>query len=125
MRKKNIFCKAAAGILAAALVNQVEYAYMLKGLEDAWYTVTDPNSVTFRNVPPGDYHFMVKTRIKNQEWSDEVTTLDIHIVPPLWLTWWAKCSYVLLSGAILFFIDRKSTRLNSSHRSQSRMPSSA
>lgn len=45
-----------------------------------------------------------KTRIKNQEWSDEVTTLDIHIVPPLWLTWWAKCSYVLLSGAILFFI---------------------
>ena len=33
---------------------------MLKGLEDAWYTVTDPNSVTFRNVPPGDYHFMVK-----------------------------------------------------------------
>lgn len=87
-----------------ALVNQVEYAYMLKGLEDAWYTVTDPNSVTFRNVPPGDYHFMVKTRIKNQEWSDEVTTLDIHIVPPLWLTWWAKCSYVLLSGAILFFI---------------------
>lgn len=87
-----------------ALVNQVEYAYMLKGLEDAWYTVTDPNNVTFRNVPPGDYHFMVKTRIKNQEWSDEVTTLDIHIVPPLWLTWWAKCSYILLSGAILFLI---------------------
>ena len=87
-----------------ALVNQVEYAYMLIGLEDAWYTVTDPNNVTFRNVPPGDYHFMVKTRIKNQEWSDEVTTLDVHIVPPLWLTWWAKCSYVLLSGAILFFI---------------------
>lgn len=50
-----------------ALVNQVEYAYMLKGLEDAWYTVTDPNSVTFRNIPPGDYHFLVKTRVKNQE----------------------------------------------------------
>lgn len=27
-----------------ALVNQVEYAYMLKGLEDAWYTVTDPTT---------------------------------------------------------------------------------
>ena len=87
-----------------ALVNQVEYAYMLKGLEDAWYTVTDPNSVTFRNIPPGDYHFLVKTRVKNQEWSDEVTTLDIHIVPPLWLTWWVKCSYILLSATILFLI---------------------
>lgn len=30
------------------LVSQVEYAYMLKGLENAWYTLTDPNNVTFR-----------------------------------------------------------------------------
>lgn len=87
-----------------ALVNQVEYACMLKGLEDAWYTVTDPNSVTFRNLPPGDYRFLVKTRVRNQEWSDEVTALDIQIVPPLWLTWWAKCCYVLLSAAILLLM---------------------
>ena len=37
-----------------ALVNQVEYAYMLKGLENSWYTLTDPNNVTFRNLPPGN-----------------------------------------------------------------------
>ncbi|NDV80624.1 two-component regulator propeller domain-containing protein [Bacteroides sp. 51] len=87
-----------------ALSSQVEYAYMLKGLEDAWYTVTDPNSVTFRNIPPGDYHFQVKTRIRNQEWSDEITSLDIYIVPPLWLTWWAKTFYVLFGIFILVFI---------------------
>jgi hypothetical protein len=28
-----------------ALANQVDSAYMLKGLEDTWYTVTDPNNV--------------------------------------------------------------------------------
>lgn len=56
------------------------------------------NGETFRFA---DY---IKTRVKNQEWSDEVTTLDIHIVPPLWLTWWAKCSYILLSATILFLI---------------------
>ena len=33
-----------------ALAEQVEYAYMLKGLENSWYTVTDPNNVTFRNI---------------------------------------------------------------------------
>lgn len=87
-----------------ALANQVEYAYMLKGLEDAWYTVKDVNNVTFRNIPPGDYRFQIKTRIRNQEWSDNVTALDIHIVPPLWLTWWAKLSYILLSAVILFLI---------------------
>lgn len=87
-----------------ALTNQVEYAYMLKGLEDSWYTVTDPNNVTFRNIPPGNYHFLVKTRIRNQKWSDDVTTLDILIVPPLWLTWWAKLFYILSGAAILFCV---------------------
>ena len=55
-----------------ALADQVEYAYMLKGLENSWYTVTDPNNVTFRNIPPGNYCFQVKTRIRNQEWADEI-----------------------------------------------------
>ena len=87
-----------------ALVNQVEYAYMLKGLKNSWYTLTDPNNVTFRNLPPGKYQFQVKTRMRNQEWSDEATSLDIRIAPPLWLTWWAKSFYILLSLIILFSI---------------------
>lgn len=87
-----------------ALANQVEYAYMLKGLENSWYTVTDPNSVTFRNIPPGNYRFLIKTRIRNQEWSEQVASLDIHIDPPLWLTWWAKLFYVLAGVSILYFI---------------------
>ncbi len=87
-----------------ALANQVEYAYMLKGLENSWYTVTDPNSVTFRNIPPGNYCFLIKTRIRNQEWSEQVASLDIHIDPPLWLTWWAKLFYVLAGVSILYFI---------------------
>ncbi|WP_195370443.1 MULTISPECIES: hybrid sensor histidine kinase/response regulator transcription factor [Parabacteroides] len=88
-----------------ALVNQVEYAYMLKGLEDAWYTVTDPNNVTFRNIPPGDYRFLVKTRIRNQEWSEDITGLDICITPPLALTWWAKTFYLLLALLTLLLIS--------------------
>lgn len=87
-----------------ALVNQVEYAYMMKGLEYSWYTLTDPNNVTFRNLPPGNYQFHVKTRMRNQEWSDEVTSLNIRIAPPLWLTWWAKSFYVLACLSILFSI---------------------
>lgn len=87
-----------------ALVDQVEYAYMLKGMEDAWYTVNDPNNVTFRNIPPGDYRFLVKTRIRNQEWPEEIASFGICIVPPLWLTWWAKLIYFLSGAAILLFI---------------------
>lgn len=87
-----------------ALANQVEYAYMLKGLENSWYTVTDPNSVTFRNLPPGNYCFKVKTRIRNQEWSEAVASLDIHINPPVWLTWWAKLGYIIVGVFILYIV---------------------
>lgn len=87
-----------------ALADQVEYAYMLKRLENSWYTVTDPNNVTFRNIPPGNYCFQVKTRIRNQEWADEIASLDIRIDPPVWLTWWAKLFYILSGVSVLYFI---------------------
>lgn len=85
-------------------VRQMEYAYMLKGLEKSWYTVEGENSVTFRNIPPGKYEFYVKGRIKNQEWSDETTTLAINISPPLWWTWWAKLIYVLIAVGFVYYI---------------------
>lgn len=86
-----------------SLNERVEYTYMLKGLENSWYTVKDPNNVTFRNLPAGKYEFMIKTRIRNQEWSDEISSIEIIIAPPFWLSWWAKLLY-LISGTALLFI---------------------
>lgn len=87
-----------------SLVNQVEYVYMLKGLENSWYTVNESNNVTFRNIPPGKYEFFIKARVHNQEWPEEATSLTIRINPPLWLTWWAKLIYILASISIIYLI---------------------
>lgn len=87
-----------------SLVNQMEYAYMLKGLENSWYTVNENNSVTFRNIPPGKYEFLIKARIHNQQWPQEATSLTIRINPPIWLTWWAKLIYVLVSISIIYLV---------------------
>lgn len=87
-----------------SLVNQVEYVYMLKGLENSWYTVNENNSVTFRNIPPGKYEFLIKARVHNQEWPEEATSLTIRVNPPLWLTWWAKLIYILASISIIYLI---------------------
>ena len=87
-----------------SLVNQVEYVYMLKGLENSRYTVNENNSVTFRNIPPGKYEFLIKARIHNQKWPEEATSLTIRINPPLWLTWWAKLIYILVSISITYLI---------------------
>ncbi|NDV59508.1 hybrid sensor histidine kinase/response regulator transcription factor [Bacteroides sp. 519] len=86
-----------------SLANQVDYSYRLKGLDDSWYTV-DENNVMFRNILPGKYEFQVKTRIRNQEWSNEISSLFIHITPPLWLTWWAKTLYFIIATTIVFML---------------------
>ena len=52
--------------------NLVDYAYRLKGFDDSWYTV-DENTVLFRNIPPGEYEFQIKARIRNQEWTEEIS----------------------------------------------------
>ncbi len=87
-----------------ALTSQVDYAYQLEGLSDNWYTINGSNSVTFRGLPPGDYKFSIKSRIHNQQWSDEISTLNIYIAPPIWLTIWAKIIYVILIGVFIFYL---------------------
>lgn len=86
-----------------SLVNQVEYSYRLRGLDNTWYTVDD-NNVMFRNLLPGRYEFQVKTRILYQDWSDDVTSLYIRITPPLWLTWWAKTIYIMVAVLIILLL---------------------
>lgn len=90
-------------VLDYSLDHLVDYTYMLKGLEDVWYNTQGENSITFRNVPPGSYELLIKSKIKNQEWSEEITSLKIVIDPPLWQTWWAKTFYTAAVLLIVFF----------------------
>ncbi|WP_044533295.1 hybrid sensor histidine kinase/response regulator transcription factor, partial [Bacteroides intestinalis] len=83
---------------------QVEYAYLMEGLENTWTNTLGENQVTFRNISPGEYTFKVKARLRNQEWDDtHIATITIHIYPPLWLTWYAKIFYILLILLCVFF----------------------
>lgn len=84
--------------------SQVEFAYMMEGLEDVWYSTQGENQVTFRNIPPGDYTFKVRTRLRNQEWEEKVATLPITISPPFWLAWYAKLLYFFVAAAFVYII---------------------
>lgn len=86
---------------------QVEYAYMIQGLSNTWNSTQGENQVTFRNISPGEYTFKVKARLKNQDWDEaHITTMDIRIHPPLWLTWYAKCLYFILLCIVIYLSFR-------------------
>ena len=85
----------------------VEYSYLMKGLDDKWYETEGDNEVTFRNLSPGEYTFQVRAKLKNQEWENaKVAEMKVVVEPPLWLTWWAKLIYLLIVGGIIFYIVR-------------------
>ncbi len=52
-------------VLDMSYKNQVEFSYSLEGLDNIWYNAKNSNTVTFRNVPHGEYVFHVRSRNKN------------------------------------------------------------
>lgn len=86
--------------------SQVEFAYMMEGLENVWYNTQGENQVTFRNIPPGKYHFKVRTRFRNQEWEEKIAVLPITVRPPFWQAWYAKLFYFLVMAAFIYIALR-------------------
>ena len=88
-------------------VGNVEYSYMMKGLNDQWYYIGNDFDVVFRGLRPGNYTFILRAKLKNQDWEEaSVTQLDIRIAPPFWRTWWAYLIYILLAGSIVWYFIR-------------------
>ena len=86
---------------------KVEYSYMMKGLDDQWYETEGDKDVTFRNLKPGNYTFIIRAKLKNQDWDEASSTeLKVIVTPPFWLTWWAKLGYILLALVIIIYLLR-------------------
>lgn len=91
-------------VLDYSMAKKVEFIYQMEGLDNGWYLVNTGPEVTFRNLKPGKYVFNLKSRIQNNDWPDEVSSLVIRIKPPIWLTSWMIMLYVLVLIVIFIMI---------------------
>lgn len=83
-----------------------QYAYMLEGFDKEWmHTSANRRFVTYTSLPAGEYIFKVKGSNNDGLWNTQPTTLRITILPPWWLTWWAKALWIglVLGSAIAFY----------------------
>lgn len=78
------------------------YEYRMIGLDDKWYPVGEDNKVSFRELPYGNYVFEVRNAKGGGD--ETLSSLRIKILPPLWLRWWAKLTYVLLACVVVALI---------------------
>jgi signal transduction histidine kinase/ligand-binding sensor domain-containing protein/DNA-binding NarL/FixJ family response regulator len=84
---------------------KIQYAYFLEGSDKKWNHLGTQNSVTFRNLQPGEYVFKVKASSPDAVWSDKnIASIEIIIKPPFWKTYWAYFIYLIILAAILYFV---------------------
>ncbi|MCI5054471.1 MAG: SpoIIE family protein phosphatase [Flavobacteriales bacterium] len=86
-----------------SLINpsEVRYKYMLDGFSSSWSPATAENSITYSNIPPGNYVFKVIACNNSNIYNETPATFSFVVKPPFWQTWWF---YLLCASAIAFAI---------------------
>ena len=90
-----------------AQMEHVDYSYMMKGMDSKWYDIGNDYDVVFRGLQPGHYTFILRAKLKSQDWKEASSArLDIVIAPPFWQTWWAYLLYALIGALLAFWLAR-------------------
>ena len=82
------------------------FEYRLEGFDKAW-TQTTGTTITYTNLPPGEYILRARP-LAGKENLDEEVHLNIHVSAPFYATVWAYFFYLLcLLGVMIAFIRFK------------------
>lgn len=79
------------------------YEYRLKGFDKIWYQTT-LKSVSYTNLPTGNYTLEIREKNDLQQPEQETTQLKITILPPWYATWWAWLMWTTLFLLVTGFV---------------------
>jgi len=82
--------------------HKLKYAYKIEGYDDKW-NITNQTIANYRNLPSGKYTLKV-IAIGENTLSSEALEFTFTILPPWYLTFWAKIIYALLGLGIIYLI---------------------
>lgn len=73
------------------------YKYRLLPFDNEWmYTDARLREATYTHLPQGEYTLEMQAANSDGIWSDKTARIEIELLPPWWLTKWAKLGYLLL-----------------------------
>ena len=81
--------------------SKVKYQYMMAGVDRDWSPADNRREVTYPNLPPGNYTFLVKACNNNGTWNTDPVSFHFSILPPFWQRTWFYLfvALVLVAGA--------------------------
>jgi len=84
----------------------LRYQYMLEGADHDWSIPSERRTVTYANLKPGTYRFLVKAINSQGLTSEKPAVLTFRILQPVWLRWWFIGSALLLTVTFSYAIYR-------------------
>jgi len=82
----------------------VMYKWKLENFDADWSPVSAQHSVTYSNLPPGDYTLLINASNEDGVWNTKPFRYYISIKKPFWQEWWFILITVLLCVFIVYKI---------------------
>ena len=82
-----------------------EYIYLLEGFQENWSEWNSKSTISFKNLPSGNYIFKVQSKIANSG-AENVATYSFTINKPWYLTNFAWFIYFILALIIAYYINK-------------------
>ena len=85
----------------------VLYQWKLEGFDEKWSPPTAQHAVTYSNIPPGNYTFLVKSCNEDGIWNKIPSKINFEITAPFWQKWWFIGGVLFAIIAIIYFIVKR------------------
>jgi AraC family chitin signaling transcriptional activator len=82
-----------------------EYQYLLDGFQDNWSDWSSKSTINYKNLPPGDYTFKVRTKVVDSQ-PENIAVYSFSISKPWYYTNLALVIYFLLLCFIAYYINK-------------------
>ena len=110
------FFKISFSVPETVIHEQAVVQYMLTGFDNDWRTADDTSTATYTNVPPGEYDFLVRSRMADgSAWSEPVS-MHITVKHPWYLSTSAIILWIILLAVATFLTVRLWSRYISNKR---------
>lgn len=90
--------------ISLKIPSRVSYSWKLEGFDNDWLPPDEKHEVTYTNLSPGDYTFLVKASNDDGIWNQESAKFSFKIRPPFWKSWWffAACGFIALALFVMY-----------------------
>jgi signal transduction histidine kinase/ligand-binding sensor domain-containing protein len=84
----------------------LRYQYKLEGADEDWSPATELRTVTFANLQPASFRFLVRAVNSDGTVSENPAVVSFKILPPFWARWWFLLICALLVAGIVISLYR-------------------